>query len=857
MKKVLSFVLSVAMVICLMPSLAFAADDAATGLSQFSDADSINNKEAVAVLVGLGVIDGMDDGTFQPAGKLTRAQASKLVATVMQRGVKPDSSVLSEDVFTDVPKDHWAAASIKIGVENDYINGMGDGTFHPEEEVTTAQMVTMLEKLLGFAVSDVNYNWPENAMAIAKGGQNSRNVDVDLLTKVKKGAGEALNREEAAQIIFNALLSTDVVKATTTGSGNSDVEGGTGYAAVANKLSDDYRSVPNQDRDTVEQLIEAFFPTASLDNQEEDDFGRTATVWKVGKDKVTDEVIKAPNYTYTSLQTKDSIKADLDGYDLTNVQVRANGNVLGNQDLSSFEPFITFKNGNSGCTGNGTLTEVYLNDKGSAVEKVVVVTYEAAKVTGVNSQKETIDITTESGKESYTIEKSEDEDLYAKISSVAKKDYILVAIGRDRDTGDNVIKDAYIPQVVTGKVTKYVEEKVKEGERTAEPEAVVGGTSYTLASQSSVADTTAIGGDLKLMTGKTDEVKIYLDKYGYIKYNDEVDTERDDYIYVRKVYTDTDKFDEETKYVLGVTENGEVVEDLEIAENTTAPTDLTVIDYRETADGYTFGDNKDGSKSNVQQYTEKISANDTRLGNYYISKDVKTVVISGDKPADLKASVTDGLTNVTKGKGIVYLVVNEDNEVETVFVTKGSVTSDEIIYLTGKAVSTEEYTRDSGKTSTATLVKCYRADSNVEQEIYVKTNPGQGFYSDLEEDGVTEAGDSVYQISAYVNDVNEDIQTTSGTITFAASNGVITVGQESYTINDDNAVRDLTKNQKETGLGKIDSIDSLIDAVKEDVEMSDGTKAIEYQIDVAMVYEITNDGNEVSQLYITNISKLH
>ena len=160
MKKVLSFVLSVAMVICLMPAMAFAADDAAattataTGLSQFSDADSIQNKEAVAVLVGLGIVDGMGDGTFQPAGNLTRAQASKLVSVLVKSGDKSDIPAPAADPFTDVSKSHWGAGAIQFGVDNGYINGMGDGTFHPEDQVTTAQLATMLDKLLGYSVAD-------------------------------------------------------------------------------------------------------------------------------------------------------------------------------------------------------------------------------------------------------------------------------------------------------------------------------------------------------------------------------------------------------------------------------------------------------------------------------------------------------------------------------------------------------------------------------------------------------------------------------------------------------------------------------------------------------------------------------
>jgi hypothetical protein len=96
----------------------------------------------------------MGDGTFQPKGNLTRAQASKLVATLVKSGDKSDIPAPAADPFTDVAKSYWGAGAIKFGVDNGYINGMGDGTFHPEDQVTTAQLATMLVKLLGLSAVD-------------------------------------------------------------------------------------------------------------------------------------------------------------------------------------------------------------------------------------------------------------------------------------------------------------------------------------------------------------------------------------------------------------------------------------------------------------------------------------------------------------------------------------------------------------------------------------------------------------------------------------------------------------------------------------------------------------------------------
>ena len=62
MKKVLSIVLSLAMVVCMMPLTAFAASSN-TG---YSDIAGENCEGAVNVLSALGVVNGYEDGTYRP-----------------------------------------------------------------------------------------------------------------------------------------------------------------------------------------------------------------------------------------------------------------------------------------------------------------------------------------------------------------------------------------------------------------------------------------------------------------------------------------------------------------------------------------------------------------------------------------------------------------------------------------------------------------------------------------------------------------------------------------------------------------------------------------------------------------------
>ncbi len=79
MKKVLSIVLSLVMVICMMPVMAFAD----TTNAAYSDISGEKCEGAVNVLDALGVIDGYEDGTYRPDQVVTRAEMAKLIITAL------------------------------------------------------------------------------------------------------------------------------------------------------------------------------------------------------------------------------------------------------------------------------------------------------------------------------------------------------------------------------------------------------------------------------------------------------------------------------------------------------------------------------------------------------------------------------------------------------------------------------------------------------------------------------------------------------------------------------------------------------------------------------------------------------
>ncbi len=190
LKKVLALVVAVAM-IASMGLVASAAN--------YSDvASNASYADAVNLLSNLGIITGFEDGTFRPDETVTRAQAAAMIVRMLGLA---DEVEMGETDFTDVAADNWASGYINVAYANGIINGMGDGTFNPEGEVTYGQIVKMIVCALGY-----------EPVALANGGYlgggylYAGSAQVTGFTKGVAGtANAAASRATVARLIYNAL----------------------------------------------------------------------------------------------------------------------------------------------------------------------------------------------------------------------------------------------------------------------------------------------------------------------------------------------------------------------------------------------------------------------------------------------------------------------------------------------------------------------------------------------------------------------------------------------------------------------------------------------------------------------------
>lgn len=90
------------------------------------------------------VVLGYPDGEFKPSKDIKRAEFAALISRFA--GLKKDSG---ENKFADLTDEHWAYRDILNLVEEKLISGYPDGTFKPENSITRAEVMTVINKLLG------------------------------------------------------------------------------------------------------------------------------------------------------------------------------------------------------------------------------------------------------------------------------------------------------------------------------------------------------------------------------------------------------------------------------------------------------------------------------------------------------------------------------------------------------------------------------------------------------------------------------------------------------------------------------------------------------------------------------------
>ena len=110
-------------------------DDDALGLN------TTDHAAAVSTLSKMGVISGYPDGTFRPNAAITRAEFAAIAARFDHDGDKTAAK------FSDIAS-HWAKDEISIAYNNGWITGYPNSTFGPQRDITRAETMTLVNRVL-------------------------------------------------------------------------------------------------------------------------------------------------------------------------------------------------------------------------------------------------------------------------------------------------------------------------------------------------------------------------------------------------------------------------------------------------------------------------------------------------------------------------------------------------------------------------------------------------------------------------------------------------------------------------------------------------------------------------------------
>ncbi|RDV32056.1 hypothetical protein C7B89_10055 [Lysinibacillus capsici] len=127
--------------------------DIPTASATFKDTKNHPSKDAIELVKEIGLFNGITDTTFNPNGTITRAQMAVVAAHWIETVCTQDSTKFfcqasnNGKTFTDVSLNHWAVSAIEKVSALGIMGGTSASTFNPNDTLTRAQAVKVLNQL--------------------------------------------------------------------------------------------------------------------------------------------------------------------------------------------------------------------------------------------------------------------------------------------------------------------------------------------------------------------------------------------------------------------------------------------------------------------------------------------------------------------------------------------------------------------------------------------------------------------------------------------------------------------------------------------------------------------------------------
>lgn len=481
LKRTLVLLLVLAMSVSLFSVAAFAKD-----YEDFTDADKITEDylEAVDVMVGIGVIEGISDTVFDAQGNFTREQAAKIIA-YLKLGADAAKLSAASAPFTDVPANSWSAGYIAYCAEQGIIDGRGDGTFDPYARLTDVDFAKMLLCAVGYGVNG-EYTGDLWYVKVQSDARTYGVFDDSLSTNFI----DAATREECVLYAFNTLLMARVNYVELLNSYMQMLDPNNNIITLADNFDLDWDRVDGGD-----------------------DYGRAIHKWQVKGEDITGNYVD-DDPDYTAVVTENFAVDDDDDYrDFLKGVIGVVDSKLDDNFADDAVYYVNGEDGNLNVASYrnmaleiGDYIELYKNDNPDddnygLIDTIVIIRQDLVRVTSivaVDSDEYNYDVSFEiwtDNDDTATEDVDEavkDTDMAAAFATIDKADYARTMVedyyffATIAENGE--IIDVTIPDVVNGSAT---------AKDSANQTVTVNGTVYP-----ANADRTTLSGD------KTADVQI-------------------------------------------------------------------------------------------------------------------------------------------------------------------------------------------------------------------------------------------------------------------------------------------------------------------------------------------------------------
>ena len=767
--------------------------------ASYVDVSSEDNQEAIEVLQAVGIMTGDDNGNFNPDEYVTRGEMAVIMTNLLDLGIGSYSGASTP--FTDVPE--WAQAYVAACYANGITGGTSATTYGTDENVTAVQAGLMMMKALGYFQysGDFGESWTLATIRQA--------ASIDLYDGIDAESEQPLTRNEVAQLALNALEANMVEFTGTLGSTVTTSDGTTvemGYVSDYDDRTSTNSKYGTIDDETEEagvtrytmQLGEDLYDgDLEKDEISGDDFGRPAVEWTYDGSTIGTYSDEA-DATYTAKVSKGDLY-DVVGRDIINGLVDQNGDdhdseyhvYLNGLDITSdTDKSDLFSNNSSShiqsngenLTGNGVLTEVYIDDDDN-VNICIIYTY-LAQVDGDYDEDDEelaiseIDAETNALPDLETTTLSIDD--FDNLADFQDEDYVLITAAAvdssDSDT-EYAVQSIALAETATGEMTS----------NTTGSSVSLDGTSYSFAKVYAQEDAFNNG----------DDSIVYLDSYGYALYVD-ANAANDNYVYLADF--DTSGMSTVQSYIAAAYFLDGTYAEIDLNNvyraNGTEPTDYSVlISNKENWVGwFTYSQRSNGeynvtkvSNSDVEKGTVTRGNNVTTNGQASVNYGSDTfrannstvfLLVDGDD-VELYTGIRNVPTvTISSGSGSVVSAVMDGNYAECVYIdvsnaqTSGASSSSDIIFILDS--SSYDTTRDGDGDDYYTYDAIVNGEETTISANDTTIFSNDGLYTEVEydNDGLVDSADLVDEDYASANE-DDYGYVESGTYTVTYDDGVV------------------------------------------------------------------------------------